>query len=92
MQKEQRKKPYIAPEIVSVDFSVERGLNASVPQEAQLGDMQIGMIDEMERYLRMGDGMTQLGVGTGSNSYFGYGEYGSGGGFGTGDGGYFPRF
>lgn len=86
MQKEQQKRPYLAPEIISVEFSVEKGMNASVPQEAELGNMQIGMIDEYERYLRMGEGMTQLGVGgTGSGSYFGYGADGSG------DGGYFGR-
>lgn len=95
MQKEQQKRPYLAPEIISVEFSVERGMNAtSVPQEAELGVMQIGYLNDAlnPNNLYMGGPMSDLSTG----GYFGYGEYSpghspapSGGGYFTGGGGYF---
>lgn len=94
MQKEQQKRPYLAPEIISVEFSVERGMNAtSVPQEAELGVMQIGYLNSAinPNNLFMGGPMTDLSGG----GYFGTGEYSgphsvpSGGGYFTGGGGYF---
>lgn len=87
MQKEQQKRPYLAPEITTVEFWVERGMEGSEVEvtPATLGVMQIGVINGMNLY--MGDAM-QNGSGyfSSGSSYSG----GSGGGyFGYGDGTYF---
>lgn len=93
MQKKQIKRPYLAPELTVVDFKVERGLQTSVPVEAELGAMQIGYLNSTlnPNNLYMGGPMSDLSRG----GYFGYGEYSgpsgapSGGGYFTGGGGYF---
>lgn len=48
MQKEQQKRPYLAPEIISVEFSVEKGMNASVTPDVQIHTQQ-ELIDAMMR-------------------------------------------
>ena len=65
MKNIQIKKPYVAPELTVVDFRVERGMNASVPVEAELDLMQIGYIQNEgnQSNLYAGDPMSDLGTG-----------------------------
>ena len=71
MQNIQLKKPYLAPEIVSVDFKVERGMQGS-PSQVELGVkgqeddqyMYFGALQRDHQGSRMGDQMF-------SGNYFG---------------------
>ncbi len=73
------KKDYIAPGLTVVSFKMEQGYASSVTI-ASLGDMELGFVNEMvsQTDLMMGDQMSDLTDGGGSNSYFGYGGEGTG--------------
>lgn len=84
MQKEQQKRPYLAPEITMVDFKVEVGQAASLEVYTGNGVQQyeqdlmhmMFLTQQNGGNARMGDGMSYFGYEGGS--YFGTGSTSNG--------------
>ena len=75
MQKEQIKRPYFPPEITTVEFRVERGMQAS-PNQVELG-VQGTLIEEMMYFsaLQQGHNGSRMGGQMSSGNYFGFGDF-----------------
>lgn len=95
MQKEQLKRPYLAPEIVSVAFKVEKGMDGSDSGRVQVKDptenQGYSLLGGMQRGQQGDRTGSQFGMGGYFGGDMGYGYVESAGGYfgGGSEGGYF---